>query len=124
MRCRTTATAGMPSFASLTTLSGWPHVSRTCWRNWPMNSAPTSSATASGTVLVVDDEVIARMVICEYLRHCGYRVIEAVNTDEALTILQHLEVQVDVILCSISEAGAAGSFRLAQHIRRQRPGID
>ena len=39
------------------------------------------------TVLVIDDEVIARMVISEYLRHCGYRVIEAANSDEALAVL-------------------------------------
>ena len=86
-----------------------------------MNTAPTSSATPSETVLVVDDEVIARMVICEYLRQCGYKVIEAVNTDEALTILQHIDAQVDVVLCGMSEAAAAGAFMLAQWIRRQRP---
>jgi CheY-like chemotaxis protein len=89
-----------------------------------MSSAPTSSATPSETVLVVDDEVIARMVICEYLRDCGYKVIEAVNTDEALTVLQHSDVQVDVVLCGMSEADTAGVFMLAQWIRRHWPATD
>src|SRR4051794_39937856 len=29
------------------------------------------------TTLIVDGDVIARTVIADYLRHCGYRVIEA-----------------------------------------------
>ena len=28
-------------------------------------------------VLLVEDEILIRMVIADYLRHCGYRVIEA-----------------------------------------------
>jgi len=28
------------------------------------------------TILVVDDEVLVRVVIAQYLRDCGYRVIE------------------------------------------------
>jgi CheY-like chemotaxis protein len=41
-------------------------------------------------VLVVDDEVIARMVISEYLRDCGYKVIKAANAAEALEVLQQI----------------------------------
>jgi hypothetical protein len=50
-------------------------------------SEPRSFGTSIETVLVVDDEVVARMVISEYSRHCGYRVIEAANSDEALAVL-------------------------------------
>jgi CheY-like chemotaxis protein len=49
----------------------------------------------------VDDEVIARMVISEYLRECGYRVIEAVSFEEASAVLQHAELRVDVVLCGM-----------------------
>ena len=44
----------------------------------------TSEVTADGqqVVLVVEDEVLIRMVISDYLRTCGYRVIEATSAEE------------------------------------------
>jgi CheY-like chemotaxis protein len=39
------------------------------------------------TVLVVEDDVLIRMPISQYLRDCGYRVIEAANADEAMAVL-------------------------------------
>jgi CheY-like chemotaxis protein len=83
-----------------------------------------SSASAIETVLVVDDEVIARMVISEYLRHCGYRVIEAANSDEALAVLQHAEIPVNVVLCGMSQAGPASGFALAQWVRQHKSETD
>ena len=47
------------------------------------------------TILVVEDEVLVRMPIAQYLRDCGYKVIEAVNADEAITVLLHKETVVD-----------------------------
>ena len=39
------------------------------------------------TVLVLDGDVLVRMPIAQYLRDCGYRVLEATSVDEAMTIL-------------------------------------
>lgn len=49
-----------------------------------VSATAKQQATSSATVLFVDGDVIARLVIAEYLRHCGYKVIEAANTEEAL----------------------------------------
>lgn len=75
------------------------------------------------TILVVEDEVFVRMVISEYLRGCGYRVIEAANADEAVTLLQHLEIEVDVVFSDIEMPGSMGGFELAKWLREHRPGI-
>jgi CheY-like chemotaxis protein len=40
------------------------------------------------TVLLVEDEVLLRLAVAEYLRDCGYKVIEAVNADEAAMVLR------------------------------------
>jgi len=40
-----------------------------------------NTSSARETILVVDDEVLVRMVISAYLRDCGYKVIEATNAD-------------------------------------------
>jgi CheY-like chemotaxis protein len=53
------------------------------------------TAVVQETILVVEDDVLIRMPIAQYLRDCGYRVIEAVSADEAMTVLMHKETQVE-----------------------------
>jgi CheY-like chemotaxis protein len=81
-------------------------------------------SSAWETILVVDDEVLIRMVISAHLRDCGYKVIEATNADEALTILQHLDAQVDVVFSDIEMPGSMDGFALSTWIRGNRPGLD
>ena len=40
------------------------------------------------TVLVVEDETLVRLTICEDLAGEGYEVLTAVNADEAIEILE------------------------------------
>jgi CheY-like chemotaxis protein len=83
-----------------------------------------NTSSARETILVVDDEVLVRMVISAYLRDCGYKVIEATNADEALTVLQHLAVKVDVVFSDIEMPGSMDGFALSTWIRANRPGLD
>jgi DNA-binding response OmpR family regulator len=39
-------------------------------------------------VLVVEDETLVRMFMADFLDEAGFKVFEAVNADEALTVLQ------------------------------------
>ena len=52
-----------------------------------MNLSERASDAPAGAhcILVVDSEVLIRMVIAQYLRECGYRVIEAATTDKPIT---------------------------------------
>ena len=75
-------------------------------------------------VLVVDDDVIARHVLSEYLRHCGYQVIEAASAEEALVILRKEGVVVDIVLSGVEMRGETGGFELAQWVRAERPNVD
>jgi CheY-like chemotaxis protein len=83
-----------------------------------------TTTSAQETILVVEDEVIARMVLSEYLRHCGYKVVEAANADEALTILKHTEVNIDVVFTVVQLPGTVDGFGLATWIRKNRPTLD
>jgi CheY-like chemotaxis protein len=83
-----------------------------------------ADSPAQETVLVVEDEVFVRMVISDYLRSCGYKVIEAANADEALIVLQHLEITVDVLFSDIEMPGTMDGFALANWVRANRPGLD
>ena len=73
------------------------------------------------TILVVDDEVIIRTAISEYLRDCGYKVIEAASVDEAVLVLQQAEITVHIVLSDVEMPGARDGFALAQWVREHRP---
>jgi DNA-binding NtrC family response regulator len=76
------------------------------------------------TVLVVEDDVLVRMPLAQYLRDCGYKVIEAANADEAMTVLLHRETPVDVVFSDIEMPGSVDGFGLANWIRENRSGLE
>lgn len=78
-----------------------------------------ASAAPPSTVLVVEDEVLIRMNISQYLRECGYRVIEAVSADEALEVLQSAH-EVNIVLTDVQMPGSMDGFGLAKWIRANR----
>jgi CheY-like chemotaxis protein len=86
-------------------------------------SSPAQKDTSAETVLVVEDEVLIRLSIAEYLRDCGYRVLEAGSAEEATTILQKSDLQLDVVLSGIKMPGRMNGFALAQRARELRPGL-
>jgi DNA-binding NtrC family response regulator len=84
----------------------------------------TDKPNRQETILFVEDEVLVRMPIAQYLRDCGYRVIEAANADEAMTVLMHKETVVDIVFSDIEMPGAVDGFGLAKWIREHRAGLD
>ena len=87
-------------------------------------SAATSSRTAAASVLIVDGDIISRYAIADYLRHCGYAVIEAANTDEAMIALQEASLSIDVILCDVGAVGSQSAFGLASWVRQHRSELE
>src|SRR3954454_18340537 len=71
-------------------------------------------------ILVVDDDVLVRMVIAGYLRECGFRVIEAAGAHEAMVVLEQAEVHVDVVFSDV-EMPEMDGFALTPWIRQRRP---
>jgi hypothetical protein len=54
-----------------------------------MNTSNHNSKPASiKTILVLDDDVLVRMPVVQFLCDCGYHVVEAASTDEAMAIFQ------------------------------------
>jgi DNA-binding NtrC family response regulator len=84
----------------------------------------TQKREVQETILVVEDDVLVRMPIAQYLRDCGYKVIEAFNADEAMQVLLHRETVVHVVFSDIEMPGAIDGFGLAKWIRERRPGLD
>jgi CheY-like chemotaxis protein len=74
-------------------------------------------------VLVVEPEVLPRMMISSYLRECGYKVIEAANGDEALLVLKESDVPVDVLFSVVEMPGTVDGFGLSKWTRTNHPNV-
>ena len=72
---------------------------------------------------MVEDEILVRYVISDYLRECGYKVIEASSAEEALQVLQKASVRVDVLLSNVQLPGAIDGFALARWVRVSQSGV-
>ncbi|MDE1149764.1 MAG: response regulator [Azospirillaceae bacterium] len=74
-----------------------------------------------GTVLVVEDELVVRMVVIDILQEHGYAVLEAETAAEALPLLSGGGA-IDLLLTDVGLPGMNGRD-LAAEARRLRPGM-
>ena len=70
---------------------------------------------------MVDDDVLIRMVIADYLRDCGYRVAEAGDGDEAIRVLE-ADRRIAIVFSDVQMPNLDG-FSLARWVRERRPGL-
>lgn len=66
-------------------------------------------------ILLIDGDVLVRHAIADYLRSCGYRVIEAASTDEGVIVLDDPSVPLAVMLCDAEAPGTVNAFALRRH---------
>lgn len=81
------------------------------------------SETAA-SVIIADGDILVRHALADYLRHCGYTVIEAANSDEVVAVLNEKAVAVDILLCVAELGGALGGFGLGRWVREHRRDVD
>ena len=73
-------------------------------------------------LLLVDREELVRAPLAQYLRECGYRVLEAISAKEAQGILSEGLQIVDIVLADIQTLGEEG-FAFAAWVRKNKPGV-
>jgi DNA-binding NtrC family response regulator len=76
----------------------------------------------AATILVVEDEILIRLAVADFLRDGGYRVFEASNAAEALKVLASGE-PIELVFSDITMPGAMDGLCLAAWIRQMRPAI-
>jgi CheY-like chemotaxis protein len=74
------------------------------------------------TVLVVEDELMVRMPIAEYLRDCGYNVLEAGNASEAIATVD-AEGPVNLVFSDIRMPGQMDGVALAEWFQAHYPSV-
>lgn len=73
-------------------------------------------------ILVVEDEPLVRMFLTDCLDEAGFKVFEAANADEAISILQ-ARPDVQAVLTDIEMPGSMNGLGLTRVIRGRWPGV-
>src|SRR5580698_5463722 len=84
-----------------------------------MSSGPT---VASTNVLVVEDEMVLRMRAVDIVEDAGFTAIEAINADEALTILESRS-DISLLFSDIQMPGSIDGLKLAHAVHDRWPSI-
>lgn len=75
------------------------------------------------SVMLIEAEIVVRHALAEYLRECGFQVIEATNVEEARQVLDYASTSMDAVLASL-DGGSDEVFALAHWVRSNRPDIE
>ena len=75
------------------------------------------------TVLVVEDETLVRLSICEDLASAGYEVMTAANADEAIQILESRN-DIRTVFTDVEMPGSMDGLKLAAAVRDRWPPIN
>jgi CheY-like chemotaxis protein len=71
-------------------------------------------------VLLVEDEGLIRLTLAETLEDAGYTVVEAVNGDEARSLINSVTC-IDILLTDIQMPGAADGIDVAREFHQRHP---
>jgi CheY-like chemotaxis protein len=73
-------------------------------------------------VLLVEDDIVIRSPLAEYLRRAGYVVVEAANAAEAIAVFS-ARVAVDLMISDIHMPGPIDGLGLARWVRRNQRSV-
>ena len=82
--------------------------------------AEAAAGSTAGTILVVDDEPLIRMMTTERLEDEGYIVLEAANGAKAMQILDS-DRPIDLLVTDVGLPGGMNGRQVADAARRVRP---
>ena len=82
----------------------------------------TESNTQKHLILVVEDEILIRMNSVDMIRDLGFEVIEAVNADEAVSLLESVP-GIEVVFTDIQMPGSMDGLLLASVVRHRWPPV-
>lgn len=72
------------------------------------------------TVLLVEDQVLIRLMVADELRQCGVQVLEASNAEEAWLVLQST-LPVHLLFTDVHLPGRMDGIALASRVRMHYP---
>lgn len=80
-------------------------------------------------LLIADSDALVRHGLAEYLRDCGYRVVEAASYEEAIEVLGGNDratghsAAIEIVLSDVELKGGGSGFGLRAWLRANRPEV-
>jgi two-component sensor histidine kinase/CheY-like chemotaxis protein len=111
--------------AGLTSLSNWRGLSLLVWLLAVKISGAHMSPSLTGSqtnVLVVEDEMVLRMRAVDIVEDAGFTAVEAVNADEAISILE-ARSDISLLFTDIQMPGSMDGLKLAHAVHDRWPAI-
>src|ERR1700752_1413043 len=82
-----------------------------------------ASAAERPVIMVLESDVLVRTEIAEFLRECGYKVIEGIMANDLWAIID-AKVKLDIVFSEVNLPGETDGFTVARRIRQTYPEID
>lgn len=82
----------------------------------------SSDQPATPNVLIVEDEMVLRMRAVDIVEDAGFNPVEAVNADEAMSILESRS-DISLLFTDIQMPGSMDGLKLAHAVHDRWPGI-
>jgi CheY-like chemotaxis protein len=79
----------------------------------------TPLGEAPSTLLVVEDDVLTRCMVCDELRVRGYKVLEASSADDAIAVLKTIPVH--LLFIDLHMPGLKNGLEVARFAQSCRP---
>jgi PAS domain S-box-containing protein len=86
------------------------------------SGAGTSTKRGAETILIVEDQAAVREFTSAALRHFGYRVLEASNSEEALAVVKQEPGAIHLLLTDVVTPGMSGK-ELSDRIKEVHPNL-
>jgi len=83
---------------------------------------PNQAQTLNRTILLAEGDVLLRAPLAEYLRDCGFRVLEATSVEEAKQALADRSLAVSSVVTSVQLAG--DGFGISKWAKVHRPDVN
>jgi CheY-like chemotaxis protein len=77
---------------------------------------------AAVKVLIVEDDLIVRMVAVEYAAEAGWIILEAADADEAVRVLREND-DIAGLVTDVLMPGSMNGLELARRVRQRRPDV-
>jgi CheY-like chemotaxis protein len=74
-------------------------------------------------ILIVEDEILIRATLSDYLQDCGLKVLEASNAAEAIEILKAGQTTIELVFTDVMLPGEMDGLALAAWIRANHPDV-
>lgn len=87
------------------------------------DSDAKETVTATGTILLVEDEALVRAPSRQLLASNGYSVLEAADGTEALTVWSAHRSEIDLIYTDMVMPGEISGLQLGKHALAEKPGL-